>query len=187
MPSFPRDQFDELPATTDRVGAHRAAATRSGWIRFAWAALATGVLVVLGLVVLSIADPSFRLLPAGDDAPQAGPVETADGVAPVTDPGSVDPSLGLAILVLNGTSTPGLQTVVGDQLTSVGWPVDSVANASDSEEQSTVVYYTEPALEGVALGLVELLGVGEARQSDAFAGAAPVAIVLGADYSPPAG
>jgi hypothetical protein len=187
MPSFPRDQFDELPAATARVGAHRAAETRPGWVRFAWAALATGVLVVIGLVVLSIADPSFRLLPVGEDSQQAGPAQTDDGVVPVTDPGAVDPALELSILVLNGTDVADLQTAAGAQLTSVGWPVDSVANASESSEQTTVVYYTEPAFEGVALGLVEQLGVGEVRESQAFAGGSPVTIVLGTDYSPPAG
>jgi len=46
--------------------------------------------------------------------------------------------------------------------------------------ETTTVYYSNPADEGIALGMVELLGLGAIELSDAFPGA-PVTIVVGAD------
>jgi hypothetical protein len=45
----------------------------------------------------------------------------------------------------------------------------------------TIVYYSNPADEDIARGLVLALGIGEIRESTAFFGA-PVTIVLGTDY-----
>lgn len=188
MPNFPRDQFDELSTPSDRIGAHRAPKRRGrGWIAFAWAALATGLLVVAGVVTLSLVDPDFRVLPeAAETTPGDVPEAEDDGVAPVTDPGAVDPALELSILVLNGTDTSGLQNAAGDQLAATGWNIASRANASVDDETETVVYYRSAEYEGIALGLVQQLAVGSVQLSDAFQGA-PVTVVLGADYAPPAG
>jgi hypothetical protein len=51
--------------------------------------------------------------------------------------------------------------------------------------ENTTVYYRSAEYEGIALGMVEALGVGSAQLSDAFPGA-PVTVLLGADYTPPA-
>ena len=60
--------------------------------------------------------------------------------------------------------------------------------ASEKTVEKTLIYYSDPANEDVARGLVLALGVGDIRLSDAFPGA-PITVVLGADYPvvPPAG
>jgi hypothetical protein len=188
MANFPQDQFDEVPTELKRVGAHRAPLPRGrGAIAFAWAALATGVLVVAGLYGLSRLDPNFTFaLPdfggSGNGDPAATPSTSASAVAPVTDPTTVDPALGLSISVLNGSSTDGLQNTAADAILNAGWPDPARANATTRELETTVIYYRSTEFEGIALGLAQLLGVGTIQLSDAFLGA-PVTIVVGGDYA----
>ena len=185
MANFPKDRFDELPEDLQRVGAHRAPASRGrGWIGFGWSALATLVLVVAGVFALSVINEDFRLpfLPVEDDEPSITAVPTE---APEAEP-TQDPSV--PITVLNGTPLAGLATTVGDELVGLGWTgaslgVGSRANAADREIDDTIVYYDDPELEGVARGLVIDLGVGEVRLSSDYPNS-PVTIVLGADYRP---
>lgn len=188
MASFPRDRFDDIPSGVDRVGAHRSPRKRGrGWIAFAWAALATAVLVVVGLLALSTLDSRFEL-PFGGETPTETPtptvVETAD---PVTDPASLDPAYleGLTLAVLNGTPTQGLSNTAGDQIAGAGWPNPSRAAASNTEEPTTIVYYSNPDDEGAARGIALLVGASDVQLSDAFPVAA-ITVVLGADYVPPA-
>ncbi len=188
MASFPRDRFDDIPGGVDRVGAHRAPGPRGrGWIRFAWAVVATAVLTVAGLFVVATFDPSFKL-PFAEDTPTPTPtptvIETAD---PVTDPASLDPAYleQLTLAVLNGTPTQGLSNTAGDQIAAAGWPNPSRAAASNTEEPTTVVYYSNPDDEGVARGIALVVGATEVQLSDAFPVAA-ITVVLGADYVPPA-
>lgn len=190
MASYPKDRFDDLPKDLVRVGAHRAPKKRGGgWIGFAWAALATGVLVVGGLFTLSLIDPGVRFeipgLPVASE-PAAAPTEEPTPTAlPLTDPATIDPARLITITVLNGTPVAGQQTVAGDALAAAGWPVGSTTTASTSDVEKTTVYYSNPADEDIARGLVAALGGGEISESTAFLGA-PITIVLGADYTPPA-
>lgn len=190
MASFPQDEFDVIPADLTRVGAHRAPRRRGrGWILFAWAALATGVLVVGGLYGLSRVDPNISFeLPSfgGGEDPVAQPSPSTSTVPPVTDPTTVDPALGLSISVFNGSSVDGLQNVAGDAILAAGWPDPARANSTARDETETVVYYSSAAFEGIARGMVALLGVGTVQLSDAFPGA-PVTIVVGEDYATVAG
>jgi len=187
MASFPPDQFDDIPSDLARVGAHRAPARRGlGWIRFGWAVLATAVLVVAGLFGLSLLNPQFKLdLPfAGGATQSAAPSTHATPTAePVTDPTKVDPKLNLSISVLNASKTDGVQDKAGDAIKAAGWPDPARANATARSEKTTVVYYSSSAFEGIARGMVALLGVGTVQLSDAYPGA-PVTIVLGDDYKP---
>lgn len=186
MANFPQDPFDVVPADLSRVGAHRAPRPRGrGWIMFAWAALATGVLVVGGLYGLSRVNPSISFeLPnfGGGDDPVAQPSPSISTVPPVTDPTTVDPALGLSISVFNGSSVDGLQDTAGDAILAAGWPDPARANSTARDETETVVYYSSAAFEGIARGMVQLLGVGTVQLSDAFPGA-PVTIVVGQDYA----
>jgi hypothetical protein len=189
MASFPRDQFDEIPNDVDRVGAHRAPRKRGrGWIAFGWAVLATAVLVVGGLFALSLFDPKFELpfIPGESATPSETPtvIQTAE---PVTDPTTVDPALmqTLTISVLNGTPTQGLSNQAADQIAAAGWPDPSRAAASDTSETETYVYYPSAEYEGIARGIMQLVGAVDVRLSDAFP-TATVTVVLGADYVPPA-
>ena len=98
----------------------------------------------------------------------------------MTDPTTVQLPEGFTITVLNGAGVAGLGQQSADVLTAAGWPVGAVTNAAADDVEVTTVYYSNPADEGIALGMVELLGVGEIQLSDAFPGA-PVTIVVGAD------
>ncbi len=189
MASFPRDRFDDIPSDVDRVGAHRAPRKPGrGWIAFAWAVVATAVLVVAGLFGLSLVNPDFELPFAPGETASPTPSETiVETAAPVTDPTTVDPErlATLTIAVLNGTPTSGLSNTAGDQIAAAGWPDPSRAAASANDEEVTYVYYGNPDDEGIARGILQLLGAGDVRLSDAFP-AANITVVLGADYQPPA-
>ncbi|GMA91366.1 LytR C-terminal domain-containing protein [Homoserinibacter gongjuensis] len=188
MASFPRDRFDDIPHDVDRVGAHRAPRKPGrGWIAFAWAVVATAVLVVVGLFGLSLVNPDFELPFAPGQTESPTPSETVvETAAPITDPTTVDPErlATLSIAVLNGTPTTGLANTAGDQIAAAGWPDPSRAAASATNEEVTYVYYSDPADEGIARGLLQLMGAGDVRLSDAFP-AASITIVLGSDYAPP--
>lgn len=196
MASTPRDRFDDIPDDLVRVGAHRVPAKRGrGWISFAWAALATGVLIVGGLYGLSRVNPaiSFELPVIGGEAAGPGTSATPEPeVEAVTDPTLVDPALNLSISVLNGSPTDGQQNAAVAQLTQAGWgaptfPAVSGAVAGARDTELSGIYYNGAEYEGIALGLAELLGIDPAniRNSDFYLGA-PVTILLGADYVPPA-
>lgn len=187
MADFPKDPFDAVPADLKRVGAHRAPRKKGrGAIAFAWAALATGVLVIGGLYGLSRVNPDISFdLPnfGGGEEPVASPSPSASAVPPVTDPKTVPKELGLTISVFNGTATEGLQNVAGDAIKDAKWPNPARANSTNREIATTTIYYRSTDFEGIALGLMQLLGVqGKVQLSDAFPGA-PVTIVLGEDYA----
>lgn len=184
MPKYPKDQFDDIPADLARVGAHRAPAKSGrGWITFAWAALFTGIFVAAGVFGLSLLNGQGFLSEGENTAlPSASPSQTAD---PVLDPTTIDPARAITITVLNGTPTVDLETAAGTALRTAGWPVGTFALASDREIKTTTVYYSNPADEDIARGLVLALGTGDVLESTAFLGA-PVTIVLGADYEAPA-
>lgn len=174
--SRPHDRFDDVPES-GRIGAHRGPRRRGrGLIVLAWAALAVGLIVGGGVVAL------MPLFPKDDSVPSAtgggAPVKAA---TPITDPKQVDPSLNLEITVLNASPNASADKTIGDKLSADGWPVNGTADASVRDEKTTVVYYSSRQLEGVARGLVKILGTGQVQLSDAFPGA-PVTIVVGADY-----
>jgi hypothetical protein len=193
MASSPRDRFDDLPDDLVRVGAHRAPPKRGrGWVNFAWAALATGVLIVGGLYGLSRVNPaiSFELPVLGDAA--AGPSTSAtpepEVVAITADEWkAADPAIPLTISVFNASPTDKQQDVAAEQIGLAGWPVPAAAVASARDQELTVIYYNGAQYESIALGLAQLLGTDPANitNSDFYQGA-PVTIVLGSDYVPPA-
>jgi hypothetical protein len=186
MARFPTDQFDELPDDLYRVGAHRAAPRKGrGWIVVAWAALACVVLTAAGLFGLSQLGGSVSLpgLSAQQAPTEAPAPETAPTAEPVTDPSTIDSAI--SITVLNGTGTSGLANDVGDRLQEAGWPIGSRTNTAQSDVETTTVYYSAAENEGIARGLAQALGTSAVSLSDAFPGA-PITIVLGSDYTPPA-
>ncbi|MET1044113.1 MAG: LytR C-terminal domain-containing protein [Microbacteriaceae bacterium] len=187
MARFPTDQFDELPDDLYRVGAHRAAPRKGrGWIVVGWAALACVVVTAAGLFGLSQLGGSVSLPGlSAQQAPTEEPApETAPMAEPVTDPSTIDAET-MSITVLNGTSTSGLANDVGDQLEEAGWPIGSRTNTAEADVETTTVYYGAAENEGIARGLALALGTAEVSLSDAFPGA-PVTVVLGSDYTPPA-
>ncbi|GAA1686646.1 hypothetical protein GCM10009792_03090 [Microcella alkalica] len=179
MAEYPSDRFDDVPAELGRVGAHRAPAPRSrGWVVAGVIALATGVLVGLGLLALQAIDSGLDL---GAAPPMAAPpADPEPEITPVTDPSTIRLPEGFTITVLNGAGVAGLGQASADALTAAGWTVGAVTNAAADDIVTTTVYYSNEADEGIALGMVELLGLGEIELSDAFPGA-PITIVVGAD------
>lgn len=174
--THPKDRFDEIPATEGRVGAHRRPpAPHARAVALAWAALATGVIVLLGFIGLLVIDNRVQF----NDVFTAptGIAETTE--TPTASP-TVDPTLQLT--ALNGTATEGLAARAGDVLTAAGWTVSTVGNASTEDVAVTTVYYTDPSLEGAALGVAQSLGVGTLTLTQDFAETGSVVIVLGADF-----
>jgi hypothetical protein len=158
--TYPRDRFDDLPAESGRVGAHRAENPRMrGWVVFLWAVLATIVLVAVGIFGTLIASGKVVLFPTPATTPT--PVATVAGV--------VDTSY--TVLVLNATPESGLATQVKDQIVAAGWSADTVfaSEAGTTDFPETTVYYAFPEDEAAARGLAEqVLGGAQVAQSDVY-------------------
>lgn len=187
MPDFPPDRFDDVPAVYDgRVGAHRAPRSRAArWRLVGIAALATGLIVGAGLVALGVIDESLELdIPTiADPADPGAPAEPDEpAVQPITSAADADLPEGFTITILDGTGSVGRGPQAEQVLDAQGWPVGTVTQAADTDIAETVVYYSSESLEGVALGMVQLLDdIADIELSDAFPGA-DITIVLGSDY-----
>lgn len=183
MANFPKDRFDSVPEDLLRVGAHRAPARKGrGWVTFAWAAFATLVLIAAGLYGLSVLKGGVQLPFA-----QTSQTPTASATPKPTPTASpkLDPTA--PITILNGTTTVGLATTVGDYLVKQGWTgagtdLGTRANASSNTVTKTIVYYRTAADEAAARALVQSLKVGEVRLSNNFNDR--LTVVLGSDYKP---
>ena len=183
MATFPTDQFDNLPDSLDRVGAHRGPKIKGrGWIVFAWAVLATVVLVGAGLFVLqTVSGPGFTgSVAEPSDTPSASPTPV---ITPITDPTTLAvKKRHITITVLNGTTTQDLQSKAAKKLKTDKWKVTSSSLASVSDFKKTVVYYSDKANQDVALGIAQALGFKTVQFTDVYKGA-PITVVLGADYT----
>lgn len=157
--TYPRDRFDDLPADSGRVGAHRAENPHMrGWVVFLWAAVATLVLIVAGIFATLVLSGRVSLAP--DAAPEPTPTAT---IEPVID-------TAYDVLVLNATPEAGLATQVKDVLVEAGWSADQVnaSEAGTSDFAETTVYYAFPGDEAAAAGVAELLGGARIEQSDFY-------------------
>ena len=178
---FPRDRFDEIPDDLTRVGAHRGPRPKGrGWIAVGWAVLATLVLVGAGIFGLSVVNGSISFHGAsatGSRTPSATPTSTpTPTIVPTVNPA-------LSVNVLNGTPTEGLAATVGNKLTAAGWKVGALANADRTDLASTIVYYSDPANQAAALGVVQSLPGATIQQSTAFVDTgADLTVVIGANY-----
>ena len=152
VPTPPRDRFDDITASPDRRGAHRAENPRvRGWTTFVWALAATAVLVVVGIFGSMIWQGKIVLFPT--PAPTVAVIPTAEPV--------VDTSY--TVLVLNGTPEEGQATLAKDELVANGWPEGNVlaGNAGERAFPLTTVYYAAPEAEGAARGLAGVIGATE--------------------------
>ena len=188
MAEYDPDRFDDVPDSLGRVGAHRAPRRRGrGWIAVAWALLASGALVVAGLYSLSLVSDSVTFEIPGFSEPEPMPTpEPTPTMTPtaesVVDPSEVELPSGFTITVLNATPFAGLAAQGGTELSEAGWPVGTTTNAAQDDFPDTVVYYSDPANEGLARGIAQQLRVADIELSDAFPGA-PITVVLGSDYA----
>jgi len=183
-PSYPKDRFDHLPHSLDRVGAHRAPGKKGRhWVAFWWALGATAVLIGLGVFgmaslsnKLNIAIPGLSSSSASDTA------TTTDAATEVPAAvATVDPSL--TVTVLNGTTGTGVAKTVGDKLSAAGWTVGALSNASTEDVTTTTVYYADATLEGAARGVAASLpGSTVLLASDFATSGADLTVVVGADF-----
>jgi hypothetical protein len=184
MATFPTDQFDDLPETLDRVGAHRGPRARgAGWIWFAWAVVGVVVLSSAGLYALSRLDDTITFAFPGQSSTDVASTPSASATPltiPITDPTTIK-ARKISVTVLNGTPTVGLQNTAASVLSKAKWKIASKANASESTVKKTVVYYSSAKNKDVALGIVSALGIGTAQFTDVYRGA-PITVVLGIDY-----
>ncbi|MDN8549147.1 LytR C-terminal domain-containing protein [Microbacterium sp. NM3R9] len=162
--TYPKDRFDELPADTARVGAHRAEnpRLRAGLLLF-WSAVAVLVLIAVGILGTLLISGRLSLFPSGaDSAPAAeAPVEAA----PVVD-------TSYPVLILNATAERGLANSIAETVIAAGWSTESV-NAGEAGSQdfaTTTIYYPSAEDEGAARGLAEVIGGASLELSDAYPG-----------------
>ena len=164
MANFPQDPFDEVPADLKRVGAHRAPRKRGrGAIAFAWAALATGVLVVGGLYGLSRVNPdiSFELpnFGGGDDpvaSPSPAAVDGAAGHRPDDgDQRAEAEHLGVQRQQRRRPAEHRRRRDQGGRLARTR----PASTPTSARSRPTTVYYSSRDYEGIARGLLQLLGV----------------------------
>ncbi|MFT4211494.1 MAG: LytR C-terminal domain-containing protein [Microbacterium sp.] len=173
--SYPRDRFDDLPAGSGRVGAHRAENPRMRvGVVLLWAVAATIVLVAVGIFGSLIVSGKIVLFPAATESAVAIPTVTP----------TIDTSY--TVLVLNATSESGLATEVKNELIAQGWSEQNVnaSNASGSFDTTTVYYADEDAY-AAALGLAVIVGATDVEFDENYpiAGVSTtqLTVVLGSD------
>lgn len=150
---MPRDRFDDLPATSGRVGAHRAENPRMrAGVVLLWALLATIVLIGVGIFGSLLVSGRISLFPSA--SPTAEPTVVIEPV--------VDPSY--TVLVLNATEEQGLATRTKDTLLTYGWSEQDVtAGGAGGTFELTTVYYASEDAYPAALGLAEIVGATEVQ------------------------
>lgn len=151
-----RDRFDDVPAKTARVGAHRAEKPRLrvGLIVL-WSVVATFAIVIAGVFGTLFATGRLALLPNGS------PSADSQIVAPEIDTSH-------PVQVLNATDEEGLGSTVRDDVIAAGWAAADVqeSNASSTDFPTTTVYYGSEADEAAARGLADAIGGAEVALDD---------------------
>lgn len=155
----PKDRFDDLPADSARIGAHRAENPhiRGGFVVL-WSAVAIIALVTVGIFGTMIATGRVTLFPAPSASVTAGPAAT-----PVID-------TSFQVYVLNATPQSGLASTIATDVVAAGWSEDSVyaTEAQADDFATTTVYYAAPEDEGAALGLADAIGGAEVELNDSY-------------------
>ncbi|MDY7541368.1 MULTISPECIES: LytR C-terminal domain-containing protein [unclassified Cryobacterium] len=183
-PTYPKDRFDHLPHSLERVGAHRAPGKKGRhWVAFWWALGATAVLIGLGVFGMASLSNKLNIAIPGLSSSSATDTTTATDVASAvpTAVATVDPSL--TVTVLNGTKGAGVAKAAGDLLSKAGWTVGALSNASTEDVTKTTVYYADATLEGAARGVAASLPGSTVLLANDFAtSGADLTVVVGADF-----
>jgi len=91
------------------------------------------VVTVSGLGIVGIKLMGLHSKPvASAPVPSSSTTQPAPSVAPASD---------LAVVVLNGTQTPGLARTTADTLAHEGWVIESVGNWTGIAVAASTVYY----------------------------------------------
>lgn len=155
----PKDRFDDLPADSGRVGAHRAENPRiRGGLVLLWSAIATIVLVTLGIFGSMVATGRITLFATPEPT-----VSVAPTVAPVVD-------TTFSVIVLNATPQRGLAGSVRDTVIAAGWAPDAVIDGDAGSEDfpTTTVYYARAEDEAAARGLAGVIGGAAVRLDTSY-------------------
>lgn len=142
-----------------------------------WSVIAIVVLVALGIFGTLIATGRVTLFPTPSATPRT--ISTAEPV--------VDTSY--SVTVLNATTQSGLAGSLAQTIVGAGWSLDSVTagDASSKDFPTTTVFYSDPAEEGAARGLAQVIGGAAVTLSDAYKGLGSgggsklLVVVIGAD------
>lgn len=156
----PRDRFDDLPGDSSRIGAHRAENPRMrGGGVFLWSAVATVALVAVGIFGTLIATGRITVFP------------TPSATAAVVPPAAAVVDTSYKVTVLNATPQSGLGGQFGDTIVAAGWnAADVTAGEAGSDDfATTTVFYADPADEGAARGLAQVVGGADVQLTDAYA------------------
>ncbi|GGA62819.1 hypothetical protein GCM10011490_11610 [Pseudoclavibacter endophyticus] len=177
---YSKDRFDDIPASLDRRGAHRAPRTRGDKITsWLWGLGAVIVLVAIGLIAMFVIDNvvSFQAEPE--------PTPTATEEAPTDDPAEAQPALdpNVQVTVLNGTDLPGIAGGNAETLTGLGWNVTVIDDADRADYSSTTIYYGDAANEGAALQLAQDLGGGTPTLDPNMAPPGTITVIIGYDVA----
>jgi hypothetical protein len=189
---FPKDRFDVVPTDLDRIGAHRAPRHRwRGLLWLVWCLVAILVIVGAGWIYLHVldrnlfggsAEPQPTITETRRATPTVTPTPTATPTATPTPTATMVPST--TIKILNGVGRAGLAADAKNKLQTAGWTTVSTGDAKQLGVPTTTVYYSDPTLRGVALGVAQSLGTTAVAQSDEYASeGTQLTVVLGADYS----
>jgi hypothetical protein len=151
------------------------------------ALIVAGVLVVGGGAAFGISQLTSDDTSGSGAGSPAAPGADGSGGSTKAKARPVDPSK-VTVAVLNGTLVPGLAANIGDQVTSGGFDLGTVANSSDQEQQraeSVVLYAKGHEREAAAVGRRLKIPQREAIDADtqALAGDASVVVIAGSDLT----
>ncbi len=182
---YPKDRFDDFPASLKRRGAHRAPRGRGSKLASWLIALASFVLLVgIGVGVMWMIDRQvqFTTQETEETTPETTAAETAtpeETPTPTAPEATQDPNI--AVTVLNGAGISRLAGATSDLLTSDSWNVVTVTDADTSDYTTTIVAVGSEDDLGAALGVVESLGVGEAQVDKDLAQPGEIVVIVGTD------
>lgn len=183
---YPKDRFDDIPPSIDRRGAHRAPRTRAAKIAaWLWGLGAIVVLVGLAVVGMLVVD---RIVSGGGGTAESTPTPTETAPAegqPAEPPAAVEPARNpdIPITVQNGTDQAGVASSADEQLTGLGWNVESTGDADNEDYATTIIYYGDAADEAAALALAQDLGGGTPTLDPARAPAGTITVIIGTDLA----
>ncbi|NYE96331.1 cytoskeletal protein RodZ [Psychromicrobium silvestre] len=192
MSNYPRDEFDNVPESSSRQGAHRsvmAEPRRPLWpiVAFAAAALLIGAAAFLLIPRLTSGTPSANSsTTASTNTTSATPKATTSSPAKTTAAATSKPPVTPSappldktqpVNVYNGAGIVGLAARVAQQVRSDGWVVPINANWSGVPQPSSVIFYNGSAQKTNAEELGKLLGI--SRLVDTAELGIPLAVVLG--------
>lgn len=183
---YPKDRFDDFPASLKRRGAHRAPRGRGSKFASWLIAVASFILLVaIGVGVMWMIDRQVQFI--AQEPAETTPATTAAAPDPETTPTPTAPEAtqdpNISVIVMNGAGVGGLAGATSDVLTSDSWNVVTVTDADSSDYASTIVAVGDEADLGAALGVVESLGFGEAQVDTDIAQPGEIVVIAGADAS----